>query len=44
MTPQEFVIWLRGFVEGSNNYNLTPKAWDKLKEVLEQVKIEKYIK
>jgi hypothetical protein len=41
MTPQEFVIWLNGFIAGSNSYNLTPKGWDKLKETLEQVKSEK---
>lgn len=38
MTAQEFVIWLRGFVAGSNNYNLTPKGWDEVKEKLESVK------
>lgn len=40
MTPQEFVIWLRGFIAGSNSYNLTPHGWDKLKETLEQVNSE----
>ena len=41
MTAEEFVIWLRGFIDGSNSYNLTPHGWDKLKETLEQVKLEK---
>ena len=37
MTPQEFVIWLKGFVAGSNNYNLTPNGWETLKQQLEKV-------
>lgn len=37
MTDKEFVQWLRGFVEGVHHYNLTPKQWDHLKEVLETV-------
>lgn len=37
MTPEQFVIWLKGFVVASNNYNLTPKAWDELKEQLNKV-------
>ena len=38
MKPEEFIIWLRGFVAASNHYNLTPAAWDKLKEELGKVK------
>lgn len=37
MTPQEFVIWLDGFVTASHNWNLTPKAWDELKDKLKTV-------
>lgn len=37
MTSKEFVIWLKGFVAGSNNYNLTPSGWEALKNNLEQV-------
>lgn len=37
MTSKEFVIWLKGFVAGSNNYNLTPKGWDEVKERLDSV-------
>jgi len=37
MNEKEFVQWLRGFVEGVHHYNLTPKQWDHLKEVLETV-------
>ena len=37
MTSKEFVIWMRGFVAGSNNYNLTPKGWDEVKEKLSTI-------
>jgi hypothetical protein len=37
MTPEEFVIWLKGFVVASSHYNLTPAAWDKLREELSKV-------
>jgi hypothetical protein len=30
MTPEDFVIWLRGFVAASHHYNLTA-AWEELK-------------
>jgi hypothetical protein len=40
MTSREFVIWLRGFITASNHYNLTPSAFEELKEILKQVKIE----
>lgn len=38
MTPEEFVIWLRGFTQGVHHYNITPAQWDYLKEILEKVK------
>jgi hypothetical protein len=37
MTSKEFIIWLKGFIAGSNNYNLTPSGWEALKSNLEQV-------
>ena len=37
MKEKDFVQWLRGFAEGVHHYNLTPKQWDHLKEVLETV-------
>ena len=37
MTSKEFVIWLKGFVAGSSNYNLTPKGWDEVREKLNSV-------
>ena len=38
MTPVEFVIWFKGFVEAANTYNITPKQWDAICEHLEKVK------
>jgi len=40
MTSREFIIWLKGFIAGSNNFNLTPAGWDELKETLRKVKLE----
>jgi len=40
LTPKEFCIWFSGFIEASHHYNLTPEAWDNLKEVLRRVKYE----
>jgi hypothetical protein len=37
MNEKDFVQWLRGFAEGVHHYNMTPKQWDHLKEVLETV-------
>ena len=37
MNSSEFIIWLKGFVAASNNYNLTPAGWDTLKEELSKV-------
>jgi hypothetical protein len=37
MTSYEFVIWLKGFTEACNDYTATPKQWDRIKEVLEDV-------
>jgi hypothetical protein len=37
MTSRDFVIWLRGFTEACNDYTATPKQWDRIKEVLEDV-------
>lgn len=38
MTPHEFCIWLSGFINASHHYNLTPEAWDTLKQTLSQVR------
>lgn len=37
MTPEEFIIWLRGFAEAANEYNITPKQWSIVKEKLDSV-------
>ena len=37
MTSRDFTIWLRGFTEACNDYTATPKQWDRIKEVLEDV-------
>jgi hypothetical protein len=38
MTSKEYVIWLKGFVAGSHNFNLTPAGWQELKDRLSEVK------
>ena len=37
MTSAEFVIWFKGFTEACNDYHPTPKQWDRIKEVLDEV-------
>jgi hypothetical protein len=37
MKAEEFVIWFKGFVAGSNNYDLTPAGWEAVKAQLEKV-------
>jgi hypothetical protein len=37
MTSNEFVIWMKGIVTASNNYNITPATWDDIKQQLEKV-------
>jgi hypothetical protein len=41
MNSKEFVIWLKGFVAASNNYNITPAQFDELKDKLSKVEEEK---
>jgi hypothetical protein len=38
MTPNEFVTWLKGFSQAANNFTLTPKQWDDVREQLDKVK------
>jgi hypothetical protein len=40
MTPREFVIWLKGFVQAANNFSATPKQWDDLREQLNKIEID----
>ena len=44
MTPNEFVIWLKGFAQAANNFTLTPKQWDDVKEKLDKVVPDNHIK
>ena len=37
MTSKEFVIWLKGFIAASNNFNITPAQYDELKDTLSKV-------
>lgn len=37
MTSREFIIWLKGFTEACNDFTATPKQWDRIKEVLNEV-------
>lgn len=41
MTSKEFVIWMKGIVAASNNYNINPATWDSIKDTLEKVEDEK---
>lgn len=41
MTPEQFVLWMQGFIEGSNAYNLTPAGWDTVKAKLKEVQESK---
>jgi hypothetical protein len=40
MTPNDFVIWLKGFTQAANNFTLTPKQWDDIREKLDKVDTE----
>ena len=39
MTPNNFVIWLKGFVQAAPNFTCTPKQWDDIKEQLDKVEL-----
>jgi len=43
MNSKEFVLWLKGFVEGVHDFNIIPKQWDYLKQKLSEVKDEEPI-
>lgn len=40
MEPIEFILWLKGFAESANEYNITPKQWDIMKQKLDDVILE----
>jgi hypothetical protein len=37
MTSKDFVIWLKGFMDGAHHHNITPAQWDMLKEKIKEV-------
>jgi hypothetical protein len=37
MTSKEFVIWMKGIIAASSNYNIIPATWDTIKETIETV-------
>ena len=37
MTSQQFIIWLKGFTEACEGLTASPKQWEKIKEVLNEV-------
>lgn len=37
MTSEDFIFWLKGFVAGSHNFNLTPSGWEEVKKKLDEV-------
>lgn len=41
MSPNEFVIWLKGFTQAANTYSITPKQWEDVKEMLDRVDTKK---
>ena len=40
MSSEEFCMWLAGFIEASNHYNLTPAGWQAVKDRLKEVKYD----
>lgn len=37
MNEHEFVMWLRGFLDGTNKYQPTPKQWEQIREKLDEL-------
>jgi hypothetical protein len=37
MTPEQFVVWLKGFAQAANVYNITPSQWDTICDQLTKV-------
>ena len=40
MTSNEFVIWLKGFTQAINDYDITPARWASIKDKLDEVNID----
>jgi hypothetical protein len=43
MNSNEFIMWLKGFVEACNDFAPTPKQWDSIKEKLQEVSDNKSV-
>ena len=39
MTPKQFITWFRGFSKAANGYNVTPKQWEDIQNMLNSVDI-----
>lgn len=37
MNKLQFFDWIKGFTQGVHHYNISPKQWDYLKQVLAEV-------
>lgn len=37
MTCREFAVWLDGFIAAANDFNITPKDWETVKEMASKV-------
>ena len=37
MTSKQFVVWLEGFISAANDYNITPKHWQNIKDMMNKV-------
>ena len=42
MTPRDFVIWLKGFMQAANTFASTPKQWDDIRDQIEKVDLDGY--
>ena len=40
MTPRDFVIWLKGFMQAANTFASTPKQWDDIRDQIGKVDLD----
>lgn len=40
MTKHDFILWLKGFMDGTNKHQPTPKQWEQIREKLDEVEME----
>lgn len=43
MKENEFIYWLKGFVQGCNPYQASPKQWEELQDKLKEVDNNSYL-